>query len=618
MRQTVLCFFFLFSVSWLCSSAQESTDIAGMRKRADSLQNQATALYKFSGDIVHSIPLWLESLSIWRKLNDSANTALALQVLASGFGSIGDTVRARQYAEESMLLCQQLSLWRNYLSALAGLVATLQSRNNRDSATLYPLFRRGEEVIRTYAVPDSLIPTSFYATKARYALQYRNFVAALLYNDTANRLFARHANNQNSKAFLRNACASKIFTAEVYLAEARYDEALKNIAPVRTDSAVCGQLPPALVLEWYEAAARAFAGMGRFDSAYIYKQAAHAVADTLQKRTNSQTLAYTQVQFDVERKEERLATLEQEKVLQRRTNALLLVGIVLLIALLLLAAWAYRQRRRNEALLRERNSALERLSSEKSEFLRVVAHDLKNPLLSVKMAAEHIASGQGTSGQGASEHDSSAQKTSQTLAHSKAEAIIHTSEAMLNAVKLLLRTQEESPEADFWLNPPTRFDAVKCIKIIVDDFAERAEAKDVSFDFQPSEQVLMLILDEDAFYRVAENLISNAVKYSSKQGKITLQIAKAANRCVFRVSNPGRGISPEEQQRLFQPYSRLSAQPTSNEHSSGLGLSIVKRYVDALGGNVVCESNLGKTTTFIVDLPCATEKADSYDSLTTA
>jgi signal transduction histidine kinase len=73
----------------------------------------------------------------------------------------------------------------------------------------------------------------------------------------------------------------------------------------------------------------------------------------------------------------------------------------------------------------------------------------------------------------------------------------------------------------------------------------------------------------------------------------------------IEVQDEGPGISDEDMKRLFGKFARLSAQPTGGEHSTGLGLSIVKKMVEAMHGHVWCESELGAGARFIVELPKA-------------
>jgi signal transduction histidine kinase len=589
--------------------------------QADSLQERVLVLIKKNNDYATAIPLQLEVLRLWREANDSAGIARALDVLARGFAVVGDTARALVYAEESLKILDKKQKIRHYLSTIAWLVELGIMMGKPDSLIAARLLR-ADEYIRTHTSTDSsVIPAAIFVHKAEFALRQRRFRDAQQNFELSKRYYVAHKINMTTKGKFILQMQEKILQARIYAAERRYGAALQALSGVREDSANIGSVRDVSVLGWYAISAEVFAGLGKFDSAFAYQRLAQSVQEAIYNASRSQTLTNAQVQFDVQRKEERLAALELEKSLQSRTTALLIVGIALLGALLVLAAWAYRQRQQSEALLRERNSTLERLSAEKSEFLRVVAHDLKNPLLSVKMASEHIVQNivQNIVQDAQSPHDALHLAVHRAV-HSRAEAIARTSETMLNAVKLLLRAQEEAPDSDVWLNPPTTFDAVKCVNIILDDFAERAEYKKIVLDFQPTKPVMMLTLDEDAFYRIVENLVSNAVKFSPKNSTVVLQLEQPDSRCIIRISNDGKGISPKEQQYLFQPYSRLASTPTANEHSSGLGLSIVKRYVDALNGTVQCESSessehsggdergergertRGKTT-FIVDIP---------------
>ena len=71
----------------------------------------------------------------------------------------------------------------------------------------------------------------------------------------------------------------------------------------------------------------------------------------------------------------------------------------------------------------------------------------------------------------------------------------------------------------------------------------------------------------------------------------------------LEVQDEGQGISEADMTKLFGKFARLSARPTGGEHSTGLGLSIVKKMVEAMQGRVWCESELGKGATFVVELP---------------
>jgi signal transduction histidine kinase len=145
---------------------------------------------------------------------------------------------------------------------------------------------------------------------------------------------------------------------------------------------------------------------------------------------------------------------------------------------------------------------------------------------------------------------------------------------------------------------------------VCEQFKEFAAVKNITLRIDASQsEVLNAIADEQMLREVLENLLSNAVKYSP-HGKNVFVRMKAGNDAVrVEVQDEGQGISEEDRKKLFGKFSRLSARPTGGEHSTGLGLSIVKTMVEAMNGRVWCESEVGDGlltgATFIVELPTA-------------
>ena len=103
--------------------------------------------------------------------------------------------------------------------------------------------------------------------------------------------------------------------------------------------------------------------------------------------------------------------------------------------------------------------------------------------------------------------------------------------------------------------------------------------------------------------RVLENLLSNALKYGDPQAPITTRIVRVDEHVLLSVHNHGTLIPVEEQERLFQPFSRSGAAQASGKRGWGLGLTLVQGLVEAHGGMVKLESYPKEGTTFTVDLP---------------
>ncbi|MCU0427115.1 MAG: AAA family ATPase [Candidatus Kapabacteria bacterium] len=234
--------------------------------------------------------------------------------------------------------------------------------------------------------------------------------------------------------------------------------------------------------------------------------------------------------------------------------------------------------------LAEKNGQLIELNREKSELMGIVAHDLKNPIGAVRGLADLI----------------SQQIVEGEAATKVSEQIVSTADRMLDLVTNMLeinRIEEGSFELKL-----AKFDISSLVEVSVMQYQSPAEAKSIGLHYEISGADFEVFADEQALMQVLENLISNAVKYSPFEKNIVVRLKSLPHTVRVEVADEGPGISAEDKKKLFGKFTRLSAQPTGGENSTGLGLSIVKKLVEAMHGRVWCESELGKGATFIVEL----------------
>jgi two-component system sensor histidine kinase/response regulator len=111
--------------------------------------------------------------------------------------------------------------------------------------------------------------------------------------------------------------------------------------------------------------------------------------------------------------------------------------------------------------------------------------------------------------------------------------------------------------------------------------------------------------DPDALNQVLDNILTNAVKFSPLGKQISVVVRPAPGYVECHVQDQGYGFTPDDKTRMFRRYQRLSARPTAGESSIGLGLSIVKKLVDAMCGDLLCESSAGGGARFSIRLPRA-------------
>lgn len=147
---------------------------------------------------------------------------------------------------------------------------------------------------------------------------------------------------------------------------------------------------------------------------------------------------------------------------------------------------------------------------------------------------------------------------------------------------------------------PVTFNPHELFESIYTSFLPGAEKKQLTLNFEESiPRTLNLEGDPFRIRQIAENLISNALKFTS-QGSITIQVDYEQNRFTFRVEDTGCGMSIQEQQRVFQAFTRL--QSAQGQEGFGLGLSITKKLVELLNGEITIESAPGKGSMFQVVL----------------
>ncbi len=239
--------------------------------------------------------------------------------------------------------------------------------------------------------------------------------------------------------------------------------------------------------------------------------------------------------------------------------------------------------------LRTANEQLLQLDREKNEFLGIAAHDLKNPLTNIILAAEMI------------DHYHETMPKDQLL--KRVEQMGLSALYMRSIVTNLLDIN--ALESGQLTLSPSNFDIIPHINEVAASYTERAKAKDIQLKTEITGTALNVYADPIKTKEVIENLVSNAVKYSPYGKRIWLRVSHSVSNATIRVEvqDEGPGISEDDKTKLFGKFARLTAQPTGDEHSTGLGLSIVKRLVEAMRGSVWCESLVGKGATFIVELP---------------
>lgn len=250
---------------------------------------------------------------------------------------------------------------------------------------------------------------------------------------------------------------------------------------------------------------------------------------------------------------------------------------------------ALQQQRLQRQTLERTHQALSELHEERGAFLQIAAHDLKNPTAAIISYAELLRDRWQTWDD---------EKKLKRIGNIRTLA-----QLSFDIIRNLLDIN--AMENGHFTLQPQKLNASEELGNVCETFLERAAEKDIRLILEVPAKPLHVMADKIALHQIADNLISNAVKYSPFRCHVHIRIARECGQILLEVQDEGPGISEEDQSRLFRKFTRLSARPTGGEHSTGLGLSIVKHIAEASAGHAGCISRLGEGSTFYVSLPAA-------------
>lgn len=223
----------------------------------------------------------------------------------------------------------------------------------------------------------------------------------------------------------------------------------------------------------------------------------------------------------------------------------------------------------------------------KSEFVSRMSHELRTPLNAVLGFGQLLESDPGLD-DAAKENVAYIRRAGQHLL------------TVINEVLDL--SQVEAGHMTMNVEP---VDVTALTRDTVDLTRTLAHERGIRVELVSADDTIHAAADPQRLRQVLLNLLSNAVKYNRQNGAVTVTIDTADGLVRVAVADTGPGISPTDQERLFVPFERLG-QHTGDVQGSGLGLSISRRYVEAMGGRLDVDSRVGHGSTFTVELSDAT------------
>ncbi len=222
----------------------------------------------------------------------------------------------------------------------------------------------------------------------------------------------------------------------------------------------------------------------------------------------------------------------------------------------------------------------------KTELVSMVAHELRSPLTSVSGFSELLLD----------------KDTTKDQAQEFASIILKESNRLSDLInKFLDISKIESGKSQAKKSPINLLDTVDSIKATQQHVAER---KKISIEIAAPEELALIYADPAMMDQAFLNLISNAIKYSPENSKVTIRVQENADTIQIAVQDTGYGISKDSLPHIFEKFYRVTDHEKVREITgSGLGLPLVKQILEIHGGTISVKSTLGEGSTFTVTLP---------------
>ena len=247
------------------------------------------------------------------------------------------------------------------------------------------------------------------------------------------------------------------------------------------------------------------------------------------------------------------------------------------------------ERERSREQLREAHRIATAANRAKAEFLAVMSHELRTPLNAIAGYAELLALG-----------------VPGPLTPKQTDAInrIQSNQEHLLALidDVLSFARIEAGTNPIAIGPVGVGKAVDSLEASVRPNLER---QGLSYIWNGCDSALVVRADRVKLRQILLNVLGNAIKFTPRQGRIELSVARSADRVSIRVSDTGVGIPPEMTDHVFEPFFQVQRGTTREYPGVGLGLAISRDFARAMGGDITVESVLGKGTIVTVELPAA-------------
>ena len=333
-----------------------------------------------------------------------------------------------------------------------------------------------------------------------------------------------------------------------------------------------------------------FEAKRQYDSAFYYLKEYTTANDSVLHSSVSGRISSISKDIQVI-KDSKERQIHQEQFEKKLYTLIFVVVLVIILSLFLYNR--YRNQKKNLSIINQQNEELnkankllEDANQTKDRFFSIIAHDLKNPIGAIKGTSEMMVN----DFEVFDDNDKKEIATQIFEASSSVQSLLDSLLTWSRSQRGIIEFNAEEFEVELL------FDSIYHLLF------SSANAKQININVDV-ESDLVMRGDINMLNTIVRNILSNAIKFTPEKGNIDLRAFKKSDKVIFEIEDNGVGISKENIKKLFNFGTNFTSDGTNNEKGTGLGLILVKEFVDRHNGKISVESELGKGTKFIIELP---------------
>lgn len=564
---------------------------AGMPQGAGNCYLNYAVIYTNYGELDKCLEYRLKALKVWTDLERVEDIAQVKSSIGSVYLELGDYKKSYQYYQEAIKILKKQSMYDPLVIAYLGMAAWNENQGKYDAAR--------EQLYEAINISEK------WGLELHLSKIYKQLSNVYLLE---NKLDSARLNIEKSIAISRKTehdadlCFALISLAKIQVhqklfkeAELSGEEALKIAKNLN---------------EWEELQQASWALNEIYQKTSKWKKAVEMqnlylnITDSLEKddvikNTLKQALQY---EYDKEKQDAELVFQKQLIVKQEQNERqkLITYGVVLgLILILIFAIFIYdrlRKSKRQQRIIEEQALKLQELDETKTKFFNNVAHELRTPLT---LMTGHMESMLNERFGGLNEN----QRKSVQVAKNNSSRLMELVSEILDLGKL------ESNKLELNVKPTAIKPFLDRLFFTFESLAYQFEIE-LEYNYNISEN-LSLAIDDKKIEKAINNLVYNAIKFTPRGGKVIMTVEENEAHFLIKVKDTGRGIPKEELHLVFERYFQSTNKDAPAQGGTGIGLTIVKEFIELHGGEVSLTSELGKGTQFTISLPRALKTTDT-------